>query len=274
MKPLGLTLVRPAQILGAEPYFHELIAGIEEITLPVGVSVLLRVLPSHADELDLLRRWSEKQMLSGVFLVDIEEGDQRPSLMRDLGMPTVVVGPPDDDDLMTVWTDDDQAMRAAVDFLASRGRSSILHVGGPETMRHSNFRRSAFIDRCSELGITWSVATGDYSRASGHECAREALLARDGEIAAVFDSDLMALGGLDAARELGVVVPADFTLIAWEDSTQAQLSTPALSTMSRDSRAVGRQLGQAMLDVIEHGEQGVRHASAPTIIERASTPPL
>ena len=44
-RPLGLALVRATEIMGAEPYFHEFIAGVEHAVRPAGHSVLLNVLP-------------------------------------------------------------------------------------------------------------------------------------------------------------------------------------------------------------------------------------
>jgi LacI family repressor for deo operon, udp, cdd, tsx, nupC, and nupG len=268
--PLGLALVRPTEILGAEPYFHDLIAGIEEVTLPHGYSVLLRVLPSLAEEEAILRHWAERDLVSGIFLVDLQEDDPRPQLAKDLGLPAVVVGPPEPTRQMTVWTDDDAAMKLAVLYLADRGHRTLLHVGGPSLMRHSLARRQSFVDSCEALSLTSVTATGDYSQASGYTAVRAALAQDRGISAAIFDSDLMAIGGLEAADELGVGVPDELALIAWDDSTQAQLSQPALSAVSRDTREVGRQLGQAMLDVIHGSAPEVRHAASPVIIARES----
>lgn len=44
LRPIGLALVRATEIMGAEPYFHEFIAGVERAVRPAGYSVLLNVL--------------------------------------------------------------------------------------------------------------------------------------------------------------------------------------------------------------------------------------
>ncbi len=269
--PIGLALVRDAEILGAEPYFHDLIVGIEEMTLIQGYPVLLRVLPSQQDETTLYRSWAEASLVSGVLLVDIQEADIRPQLVVDLGLPAVVVGPPVDQQLMTVWTDDDAAMHLAVEYLIEQGHSEILHVGGPTHMRHSLSRRTALASTCEEGGVTARFATGDYSRSSGRAATSTALIEYPRVTAAVYDSDLMALGGLEAAEEAGVRVPDDLVVIAWDDSTQAQLSTPSLSAIARDTRAVGRMIGQAMLDVLEGSPADLRHAPAATLRVRTSS---
>lgn len=269
--PIGLALVRDTEILGAEPYFHDLIVGIEEVTLAEGYPVLLRVLPSRDDEERLYRSWAASGAVTGVLLVDIQEGDKRPALTMDLSLPAVVVGPPVAQELMTVWTDDDAAMGIAARYLIGQGHHEILHVGGPTHMRHSLSRRTAFAQACADGGVVARLATGDYSRASG-EAATAAALAEYPQLsAAVYDSDLMALGGLDAASGVGRGVPDDLAIIAWDDSTQAQLSLPPLSAIARDTRAVGRLIGRAMLDVVSGEAVDVRHAPDATLRVRRSS---
>lgn len=269
--PIGLALVRDTEILGAEPYFHDLIVGIEEVTLSEGYPVLLRVLPSLEEEVRLYRAWAGAEAVTGVLLVDIQEEDPRPSLVLELGLPAVVVGPPVAERLMTVWTDDDAAMRLAARYLADEGHREVLHVGGPTGIRHSRSRRIAFEQTCAEAGIVARLATGDYSRSSGEEATGSALAAHPDISAAVYDSDLMALGGLAAAAAAGRRVPDDLSVIAWDDSTQAQLSTPPLSAISRDTRAVGRLIGRAVLDVVAGVPADVRHAPAAALRVRQSS---
>lgn len=269
--PIGLALVRDAEILGAEPYFHDLIVGIEEVTLAEGYPVLLRVLPSRDDEERLYRSWAAADAVTGVLLVDIQQDDPRPALTIDLGIPAVVVGPPVAQDLMTVWTDDDAAMAIAARYLIEQGHHEILHVGGPSHMRHSLSRRSAFAQACADGGVVSRSATGDYSRASGEAATAAALAEHPDVTAAVYDSDLMALGGLDAAAAAGREVPNGLAIIAWDDSTQAQLSTPPLSAISRDTRAVGRLIGRAMLDVVAGEASDVRHAPDAALRVRRSS---
>jgi DNA-binding LacI/PurR family transcriptional regulator len=269
--PIGLALVRDTEILGAEPYFHDLIAGIEEVTLPQGHPVLLRVMASAADEGQLYRAWTDAAAVAGVLLVDIQEDDPRPALCVELGLPAVVVGPPVAEDLMTVWTDDDAAMRLAARHLIERGHEEILHVGGPTHMRHSRSRRSTFEITCAENSVVARIATGDYSRASGAEATAAALAEHPGITAALYDSDLMALGGLDAAANARRAVPDALAIIAWDDSIQAQLSTPPLSAIARDTRAVGRLIGHAVLDVIAGEPANVRHAADAALRIRRSS---
>jgi LacI family repressor for deo operon, udp, cdd, tsx, nupC, and nupG len=202
--PIGLTLVRASEIYGAEPWFHELTAGIDQVVRPLGRSVLLRVLATREDELVWLRQWHERRAVAGVVLVDLVDNDPRVALVRSLGLPAVAVSSPIvSDGLPTVWTNDDAGMRTAVHSLHDLGHHVIGLVGGPEQLAHSVTRREAFLGASDELGLTPRTASGDYSEESGARAFAALLHGDEPPTAIVFDNDLMALGGLSEAGRLG-----------------------------------------------------------------------
>lgn len=271
-RPIGLALVRATEIMGAEPYFHEFIAGVERAVRPSGYSVLLNVLPDADAELATYRRWSEDGEVSGVILVDLEDGDPRPEFVRGLGLPAVVIGPPSAAvGFRAVWTDDDNAMCAAVDFLAGQGHSRLGRVAGPAELLHTRIREETFAQECARHGVSGPTAGGDYSRASGARALAALLDGDERPTAVVFDSDLMALGGLDEARDRGLVVPGELSLLAWDDSAQCQLSEPPLSAVSHDVQVIGMLAGRELLAGIAGGESRAISSPAVVIVPRGST---
>ncbi|KQQ06366.1 hypothetical protein ASG06_03035 [Rathayibacter sp. Leaf185] len=269
---MGLALVRATEIMGAEPYFHEFIAGVERAVRPAGYSVLLNVLPDAEAELATYRRWSDDGEVSGVIVVDLEVDDERPEFVRGLGLPAVVIGPPSAaEGFRAVWTDDGNAMRSAVGFLAGLGHERIAHVTGPAELLHTRIRQEAFAQECERLGIASATASGDYSRASGGRALRSLLDDAAPPTAVVFDSDLMALGGLDETRELGIPVPGELSLLAWDDSAQCQLSEPPLSAVSHDVQVIGMLAGRELLEEIAGGESRATSSPEVVIVPRRST---
>lgn len=269
--PIGLTLVRATEIYGAEPWFHEFTAGVDQVVRPLGHSVLLRVLGSRADELEWLQRWHQDRAVAGVVLVDLIEDDPRVQLVAEVGLPAVAVSSPlVSAGLPTVWTNDDAAMRSAVHALADLGHRTIGLVSGPLELAHTVTRASAFADACSDLQITALTASGDYSSESGG-LAFESLM--DGETAptaVVFDNDLMALGGLASARRAGLRVPEDVSLVAWDDSALCQLSDPPLSALSHDVQRIGRLVGETMASLLSGQQPPVVEAPAIQFVQRDS----
>lgn len=273
--PIGLTLVRASEIYGAEPWFHELTAGVDQVVRPLGRSVLLRVLATREDELVWLRQWHERRAVAGVVLVDLVDDDPRVALVRSLGLPAVAVSSPIvSDGLPTVWTNDDAGMRTAVRSLHALGHHVIGLVGGPEQLAHSVTRRQAFLEASDELGLTPRTASGDYSKESGASAFAALLHGDEPPTAIVFDNDLMALGGLAEAKRLGVDVPADVSLVAWDDSALCQLSEPPLSALSHDVQRIGGMVGEAVAAVLAGDSPSVLEAPAIEFVARASSGPL
>jgi len=282
-RPVGLTLVRPSEIYGAEPYFHELTAGLDRVVRPEGHAVLLRVLPDRGAELDLCRRWAAEGVVDAVVLVDLTLDDPRVALVGELGLPAVSVSSPTiSSSLAAVWTNDDVAVEEAVDALALLGHVRLAHVSGPLRLAHSVARRDTFRAVCDERGLSSATATGDYSQESG-ERALAALLDADGPrgpgapdgsatpTAIVFDNDLMALGGLAEAGRRGLRVPEDLSLVAWDDSAQCQLSDPPLSALSHDVQRIGEMVGETLLAVLDGQRPPTLEAPPIVFVPRATT---
>ncbi|AEV84747.1 ABC transporter substrate-binding protein [Actinoplanes sp. SE50] len=267
---VGLVLARASRVLGEEPYYHEFIEGLERVLTPAGVSVLVKVVTGRPAENDTYDRWAERGRVDGVILVDLAPDDERVTLVRRLNLPAVVLGDPSTaSGMSTVWTDDAGYAREVVRFLAEGGHRVIGHISGPLIFAHSQLRRQGAQAEAAELGVTLAQADGDYSYESGRAAIAELLA---GKPTAVFcDNDLMALAVLDALREREIAVPADMSVVAWDDSALCQLATPALSAMSHDVVRVGEIAANAMLDAITGKPPTVYQVPYAHIVVRDST---
>ncbi|WP_243738269.1 LacI family DNA-binding transcriptional regulator [Cellulomonas shaoxiangyii] len=270
---IGLVLARPARMLGLEPFFMELIAGIEESLSTDGRSLLLHVVPDHEAEIRAYRRWGEGEMVDAVVLVNLVQDDPRLAVLRELGIPTVVVGGPQRalDGVAHVWIDNAQAMRDAVGYLVGLGHTTIGRVSGPSALAHTQARTAALLDECAALGARGVVVEGDYGEESGTRATRALLGRGNAPSAVVYDNDVMAVAGLGVAHELGLSVPEDVALLAWDDSALCRLSHPPLSAMSLDVHAMGVQVADSVLNLLASGRPTSSIAPLPRLVARDST---
>jgi len=269
---VGLVLARPARMLGVEPFFAELIAGIEEGLAGEERSLLLHVVPDHRTEIAAYRRWAGGSMVEAVIVVNLIVDDPRPAVLLELGIPAVALGgSPTGMPLSNVWIDDARAMRDAVDYLVGLGHTRLGRVSGPAELDHTRARSVAFDSESSRWRVQHATAEGDYSEESGR-AATLSLLSRDEPPSAVvYDNDIMAMAGLAAAADVGVSVPGGLSLLAWDDSTLCRLSNPALSAMTLDVYAMGSQVAQAVLNMLAGGPITAYMAPLPRLSARAST---
>lgn len=250
-RSIGLVLVRPTQLLGSEPFYQELMAGLDQVLLPRGYYLLLQIVPTKQEEIQVYDRWAEAGSVAGVILVDLEEHDDRVPHLTRLGLPAVILGDPSTSaSFPAVWTDDASAMREAVTLLAGLGHTRIGRVSGPNPLAHTRIRAQAFREVADSLGVTAFDVDSDYTEEGGHEATRRLLMENPWPSAIIFDDDLMALGGLAAAAEAGLGVPRDISIVAWDDSALCQLASPTLTVMGHDVQAIGEISARAMLDLL------------------------
>ncbi|MEJ8651997.1 LacI family DNA-binding transcriptional regulator [Streptomyces sp. MS1.AVA.3] len=91
---MGLVLARPAQTLGVESFFLQLVSGIQEVLSARKIALLFQVVEDLDAECALYRRWWAERRVDGVLVVDPRTEDPRPELLASLGLPAVVVGGP------------------------------------------------------------------------------------------------------------------------------------------------------------------------------------
>ncbi|MDX3380007.1 LacI family DNA-binding transcriptional regulator [Streptomyces niveiscabiei] len=272
---VGLAICRPARMLGLEPFYMEFVSGVESVLIEHSCSLLLRLVKSPEEEAGLLESWWRGRQIGGSILVDFRADDPRVAVAERLGMPVVAVGHPAlAGSLTAVWTDDAAAMREAVRYLAALGHRRIARVGGAAELGHTATRTTAFASAARELGLAgaWQVAT-DYSGEAGARATRAMLTAADRPTAIVYDNDIMAVAGLSVAQEMGVRVPDDVSLLAWDDSQLCRLTHPTLSAMSHDVHGFGAEVARTLFGVILGQETGSHPVATPVLAPRGSTAP-
>ncbi|MEU4896095.1 substrate-binding domain-containing protein [Streptomyces sp. NPDC044780] len=269
---LGLVLARSTRLLGVEPFFMEFITGMEERLVTRDMSVLLHVVPTYEEEIAAYRRWTEGGLVDAVAVVNLIEGDRRPAVLRELGLPAVLVGTwRDDPGVPAVRTDDRGPVRDAMARLAELGHRVIARVAGPRSLLHTQARNAAQEEECREAGIEAVVVEGDYTAESGARLTAELLKRNPRPTAILYDNDVMAVAGLATAKELGLDVPADLSLIAWDDSTLCRLASPPLTTMTVDVHRYGVLVAEAALDHIDGRPATERWSPTAHFVQRGTT---
>lgn len=255
---MGLVVNRPARLIGLEPWYMELISGLQEVHGPLGVGLALQLVDLPEDEAAALRDWAGRRQVDAVALTDVGWRDPRLEMLAGLGLPGVVLSPPwpGDDDFGPpaqpsrwpwLWIDDTVGARLALRYLAALGHRRIARVAGPADYAHTIARDAALAQEASRLGLSApQTVTADYSQERGGEAVRGLLIAPDRPSAIIFDNDIMAAAALQVAHELNLTVPDDLSLVAWDDSIVARLTAPALTAVKTDVRAYGMRLAEAM----------------------------
>ncbi|WP_067168988.1 LacI family DNA-binding transcriptional regulator [Microtetraspora niveoalba] len=273
---VGLVIARPASTLGVEPFFAQLLSGLQAGLSAQSVAMHLMIVEDAEAEMEVYRDWASAHRVDGFIMVDLKVRDPRVEVLEELGVPAVVLGGPGrHGSLSSVWADDREAMLSVVDYLAALGHRRVAHVAGLPEFRHTQRRMRALRDSSRRLGLVDAVSlTTDFSDAEGAAATRALLSRRLRPTAIVYDSDVMALAGLGVAGEMGVRVPDELSVVAFDDSVLTRIAHPSITALSRDTFAYGRKLAEVMLEVVaDPGRRRELKTETPRLIVRESTAP-
>ncbi|WP_455432780.1 LacI family DNA-binding transcriptional regulator [Streptosporangium soli] len=272
---IGLALCRPARILGVEPFFMELISGIESELAARSSALMLQVVTDHEAEMAVYHRWWGEGRIDGAIMVDLHVADPRVPEIEALGMPVVVLGHPSaSGSLVPVWSEEGAAVRETVEYLVALGHRRIARVAGLPRLAHTAIRDRAFAEVCVELGVTEHVTVHtDYTGEEGARATRRLLSSPRRPTAIAYDNDIMAVAGLSVAQEMRLGVPTDLSVVAWDDSPLSQVVRPALTALTRDIPAYGAHAARRLLALIAGEEVTGFEDEGARLVPRGSTAP-
>ncbi len=270
----GLILARDPRILASEPFYMEFVAGLESVLSTRSYALLLQVCVDRDRELETYRTWSSERRVDAVVVVDVRREDPRLPLLTELELPAVLVGHPSaTGPFPTVWTDDTAAMEAAVTHLVALGHVRIARVSGMEDLVHVQVRDRAFLTASAAHGVSGRIHVADFSAAGGRDGVRALLAGPASPTAILFDNDLMAVSALSALAGLGVGVPDDLSVVAWDGSALCEVTSPQLTAVTRDVMGLGAHVARRLFALLEGALPAAHLDTTPHLVVRGTTAP-
>lgn len=246
---VGLVRTAPKRMNTVEPFFMEFIAGVESVLNPLGISVMLAVTDSVEAEIATYRRWAEQSTVGAVLVTNLMVDDPRSAVLEALGLRAVLVGEPAQDSFFpSVFASDTYAMNLVVEHLAGLGHSRIAHITGPQRFRHTATRSRVLAQLAGEYSLEITEFEGDYSDTVGESLTKKAMQGSGRPTAMIYDNDVMAVAGLHALHSLGIDVPSQVAVVAWDDSPLCRLTQPPLTTATLDVFDMGANAARVLLD--------------------------
>ncbi len=193
--------------------------------------------------------------LDGVILASHVLGDKLVAHLQASDFPYVLVGRDEHRAANFVDIDNRQAARIATQHLIDHGYRRICHLGGPPDLVTAIDRQEGFFDSIRASGIdpaSVRVECGYFEQVTGFEITLRLLQQPDPPDAIFAADDAMAIGAIQAARELGVRVPEDIAIVGFDDIDMNRMVRPQLTTIRQPSDALGRTAVGMLSYMITH----------------------
>ena len=271
---LGLIFNRDADLLGSDPFFPQFLAGVERV-LEVRQYALTIQVTRASREARSYERLAQSRQVDGVFLLDLSRDDPRPLLAQRLGLPALGIGHPVGScPIPWLAPDDTTPIVDAVRHLVAEGHTRIAHVTGSPSFVHSLRRADAWREAVQEAGLApGPLAVGDFTGAGGAAATRELLQSAKPPTAIVYANDLMAISGIAAAKQLGLSVPADLSVVGFGDIPVAAFVGPGLTTIAENATTWGEAAAETLLALLDGAPTAHVRLPASTLIRRGSSGP-
>lgn len=229
--------------------------------------------PSTGEITQALSRF-DREAVDGIIVRVDARGMREHRIEFPTHIPVVIIEGEAYDDRVSVDLDQAEGARLAVEHLLELGHPTVWHLAGPAENASAAIREQAWRDALARAGREApEVLRGDWSPESGYAAGRELL--RHPNATAVFcANDQMALGMLRACHEAGRRVPAELSVVGFDDTQESAFYWPPLTTIHQDFAAVGANAVELLLEQLESGPlpPGLR-LSAGRLVLRASTAP-
>lgn len=168
--------------------------------------------------------------------------------------------------------DNEEGAHRATRYLIGLGHTRIAHLAGLPGHPDAAARLAGYRRALGEAGLAESpqlVVAGDFVEESGLSSV-EQLLARGEQFSAIFAAnDQMAYGAMLGLFNHGYRIPADVSLVGFDDQFLSAYTLPPLTTVRQPSEAMGRAAGEGLLRLL-NGEPPALPRFPPDLIIRKS----
>lgn len=260
----------------ANPFFAHLAAAVESAAEAESMGLLLCATLNRLDrELDYLERLRSHQVDGLIFLTN--HGDDGTLAQRIVALESIVLLDEDVEGtgVPKLFCDNIQGGRLAGGHLLAAGHRRLGFIGGPQGLMSSAERLEGLRDAVARqpgASLAWT-SSGPHMPEQGRAAATEWLALPERPTALFLGSGALLQGFLEAVQEAGLSVPADVSLVAFDDVGPLHLFNPPITAIRQPVAEFGRR-SVALLCARLRGEPSGAPVRLPVeLVERQSVAP-
>jgi DNA-binding LacI/PurR family transcriptional regulator len=261
----------------ANPHFAAVAREVENVCLRAGYMTVVYSTGQDSDRESQVLKMMRVQRVAGLIVIPTRsDAAHGARLVNEIHVPTLLLdmfveGLPFD----VIKTDNVEAGRLATDYLLGLGHRRIGIIVGIPGLATSDDRHEGYLLAHRQHGAAIDPALsviGNFDQHEAHDAALSLLSGKSRPTALVAISNMMSVGMLFAAKELGLKVPADLSLLGIDDLEFAQIVDPPPTVVATPILAMAKRSIERLLEEIEgkRPPTGHREIHQPNLIVRES----
>jgi LacI family transcriptional regulator len=266
------------------PFYHQVVFGVEDVALAHDYNVFLFNASYNLERsLKYIHSMIDKEV-DGVLFMSSRMSKELVGELGRHGIPAVILdwGENDLEGTAALTVDFETGICQAAEHLVALGHEQFAHVSGPLDLWTARVRRDTFLNSLQARGIDpagVTVVEGNLRMIGGRLALRQLLQADPRPTAVFAANDLTAVGIILEAREQGLDVPEDLSVIGLDNIGLAEQMVPALTTVALPRYEIGSQAMNMLLELLSTSEEmrderkGMRQQVSTSLIVRESTGP-
>ena len=240
------------------PFFPEIVQTFENLAVENNYEILLTSTVHDPKRMESSVRRMIERRVDGVAILTfgMEEALLEDLRFRKVPLVFVDVGP-DAPGVINIRIDYQSGIRQAVQHLAAFRHRRIAFVAGPPHLKSALARKSAFLQSMAEIGLpsNW-IVEGDHTLEGGMQALDKIIGLRERPTAVLCSNDMTAIGVIREAYERDIKIPADLSIVGFDDIRLAQFMTPPLTTVQMSQTELARLAFQALMNKAQQATTG------------------
>ena len=172
--------------------------------------------------------------------------------MKEKQMPFVVMGPSDDEGILSVDNDNREACRELVSILLMKGMRRLALIGGSSRHMVTESRKKGYLDAFYQCGIAVEERLILLDVEGAHQtCEAVQKVLDEGVDGIVCMDDMLTIQAVEYLREKGVVIPKELCLASCYDNPQLENNYPPITSLRFESKELGKNACRMLIEQVE-----------------------
>jgi LacI family transcriptional regulator len=256
------------------PHYWQMIDGIEEETHKAGYDLIVAHSSVDKAREEYCIKALSRRTMSGLILVTTQNflDERLIERLRASGRPVVGIDAPGFDYNATDYR---SGTKELLKHLLKLGHQRFVFINGVADFKIGLDRLEVYLQTLKQKGLPEAhrlVENCGFEIEDGYQAALRVLSRKPRPTALVVINDLLAIGAIRAANDLGLKIPIDISLASFDDLPISSYLVPRLTTVRRDNKAIGIAVTKMLLERLKNRKRPPQRLELPTeLIIREST---